>query len=81
MWKVHACWVLSAKLTEHKVSWLPCEVEALSIAASIKHFSAYIIQSIRQACVLTDSHPCVLACEKLCHGEFPEVPEFKPFLM
>ena len=34
----------SAKLRKHQVTWLPCEIEALSIAAAIKHFSPYIIQ-------------------------------------
>ena len=29
----------SAKLRGHQITWLPCEIEALSIAASIKHFS------------------------------------------
>ena len=29
----------SAKLRGHKVMWLPCEIEALSIAAATKHFS------------------------------------------
>ena len=27
----------SVKLWKHQVSWLPCEIEALSIAASVKH--------------------------------------------
>ena len=29
----------SAKLRGHQITWLPCEIAALSIAASIKHFS------------------------------------------
>ena len=45
----------SAKLRKHQVTWLPCEIEALSIAASIKHFSPYIIQSVQPTCLLTDS--------------------------
>ena len=56
----------SPKLRKHQVTWLPCEVEALSIAAAIKHFSPFIIQSKHRACVLTDSQPCVLALQKLC---------------
>ena len=51
----------SAKLRKHQVTWLPCEVEALSISAAVKHFSPYIIQSKHTACVLTDSKPCVQA--------------------
>ena len=37
---------------------------ALAIAASVKHFSPYIIQSHKPVCVLTDSKPCVEAAEK-----------------
>ena len=29
----------SGKLRQHQVTWLPCEVEALSIAAAVKYFS------------------------------------------
>ena len=49
----------SAKLRHNQSSWLPCEVEALSIAAAVKHFAPYITQSSQKACVLTDSKPCV----------------------
>ncbi|CAC5380848.1 unnamed protein product [Mytilus coruscus] len=59
----------SAKLRQTLRQWLPCEIEAISIAASIKHFSPYIIQSSSTACVLTDSKPYVQAFE-LCRGEF-----------
>ena len=51
----------SAKLRKHQVTWLPCEIEALSIAAAIKHFSPYIIQSTHNTCMFTDSQPCVQA--------------------
>ena len=70
----------SAKLRDRQVTWLPCEVEALSIAASIKHFSPYIIQSHHKACLLTDSKPCVQAFEKLCRGEFSASPRVTTFL-
>ena len=60
----------SAKLGKHQVSWLPCEVEALSIGAAIRHFAPYIIQSPHQTQVLTDSKSCVQAYEKLKRGEF-----------
>ena len=33
----------SSKLRKHQVTWLPCEVEALSIAAAVKDFSPFII--------------------------------------
>ena len=60
----------SAKLRTHQRSWLPCELEVLTITIVTNHFSPYIIQSHLQACVLTDSKPCVEAIEKLCRGEF-----------
>ena len=60
----------SAKLRKHQVTWLPCEIEALSIAATIKHFNQFIIQSSHNTCLLTDSKPCVQAVEILCRGEF-----------
>ncbi|XP_071110370.1 uncharacterized protein [Haliotis cracherodii] len=70
----------SAKLRRQQVAWLPCEVEALSIAIATKHFSPFIIQSKHKACVLTDSRPCVLAFEKLCRGEFSASPRVSTFL-
>ena len=35
----------SAKLRNRQMTWLPCEIEALSIASAIKYFAPYIIQS------------------------------------
>ena len=70
----------SAKLRKHQVTWLPCEIEALSIAASIKHFSPYIIQLVQPTCLLTDSKPCVQAVQKLCPGEFSASPRVTSFL-
>ena len=70
----------SAKLHGRQVSWLPCEVEALSIAAATKHFSPYIIQSHHPVCILTDSKPCVQSYEKLCRGEFSTSPRVFTFL-
>lgn len=70
----------SAKLRKHQVTWLPCEIEALSIAAAVKHFSPYIIQSEQRAYVLTDSKPCVQAIDKLARGEFSASPRVTSFL-
>lgn len=56
----------SSKLCKHQVTWLPCEVEALSISAAVKHFSPFIIQSKHRTCVFTDSQSCVQALHKLC---------------
>lgn len=77
---LHLAGFFSAKLRKHQVTWLPCEVEALSIAAAVKHFSPFIIQSTQQACLLTDSKPCVQAFEKLCRGEFSASPRVTSFL-
>lgn len=70
----------SAKLHKNQINWLPCEIEALSIATALKHFSPYLIQSSLQPCVLTDSKPCVQAFEKLCRGEFSASPRVTSFL-
>ncbi|XP_041374771.1 uncharacterized protein LOC121387650 [Gigantopelta aegis] len=70
----------SAKLRPRQVTWLPCEIEALSIAAATKHFSPYIIQSSLKPIILTDNKPCVLAFEKLCRGEFSASPRVSTFL-
>ena len=67
-------------MRKRQVSWLPCEIEALSIATAIKHFSPYIIQSNHYDCALTDSKACVQAFEKLCRGEFSASPRFSRFL-
>ena len=71
---------LSSKLGKHQVTWLPCEVEALSIAVAVKHFSPFTIQSKHRACVLTDSQPCVQALQKLWWGEFSASPRVTSFL-
>ena len=77
---IHLSGFFSAKLRKHQVNWLPCEVEALCIAAAIKHFSPFIIQSSQPTCVLTDSRPCVQAFDKLCRGEFSASPRVTSFL-
>ena len=78
--KLRVAGFFSAKLRGSQVRWLPCEVEALSIAVAVKHFSPYLIQSHHQACILTDSKPCVQADEKLCRGEFSASPRVSTFL-
>ena len=77
--KLQLAGFFSAKLRGRQVTWLPCEIEALSIAAA-KHFSPYIIQSKTPACILTDSKPCVQSFEKLCCGEFSSSPRVATFL-
>ena len=70
----------NAKRRGHQASWLPCEVEALSIGCSINHFQAYIIQSNHVTKVLTDSKPCVHAFQKLCRGQFSVSPRVTTYL-
>jgi len=69
-----------AKLKDRQVLRLPCKIEALAIACAVNHFSAYIIQSAKNTCILTDSKPCVQAYEKLCRGEFSASPRVSTFL-
>ena len=78
--KVHVSGFFNAKLWDSQTTWLPCEVEALSTAAATKHFSPYLIQSVKKACILTDSKPRVQAYEKLCRGEFSASPRVSIFL-
>lgn len=78
--KLHVSGFFSAKLRGSQTTWLPCEVEALSIAAATKHFSPYLIQSSKKACILSDSKPCVQAYEKLCRREFSASPRVSTFL-
>ena len=77
---LHLAGFYSGKLHKHQVTWLPCEVEALSIAAAVKYFSPFIIQSSHPTTVLTDSKPCVQAIDKLCRGEFLVSPRVTSFL-
>ena len=78
--KLHLAGYFSAKFKKHQASWLPCEIEALSIAAAVKHFAPYIIQSKSKSYVLTDSKPCVQAFDKLCRGQFSSSPRVTSFL-
>ena len=78
--KLHVSGFFSAKLCGSQLTWLPCEVEALSIAAATKHLSPFLIQSSKWACILTDSTPRVQAYEKLFRGEFSASPRVSTFL-
>ena len=51
----------SMQLRKHQVTLLPCEIEALAIAAAINHFAPHIIQSPHTTEVRTDSRPCLQA--------------------
>lgn len=55
----------SAKLKEHQIKWLPCEIEALGIVTAIKHFAPFFIQSKHKTHLLTESTLCVQATQTL----------------
>ena len=70
----------SAKLTQDQQRWLPCEVEALAIAASTQHWGPYIRESHHPVQILTDSKPCVQAFERLKQGKFSNSVRVSTFL-
>ena len=70
----------NVKLRGSERHWMPCELEALCIAAAVKHFSPYLVQSHHRPQVLTDSRPCVQAYEKLLRGEFSASARVSTFL-
>ena len=72
--------VFNAKKTTSQAGWLACELEALGIAASIRFFGPYLIQSQHPTEVLTDSKPCVQAYHKFMKGNFSTSPRVATFL-
>ena len=78
--KSHIAGYYSAKYKPHQRDWIPCEQEALAIGAAVSHFSQEIVNSKHQACVLTDSLPCVQAYQRLCKGRFSSSARVSTFL-
>jgi hypothetical protein len=78
--KLLLCGFFNAKLKKHQGTWLPCEIEALAIAAAVKHFAPVIIQAKSPCQILTDSRPCVQAYDKLRRGEFSASSRVTTFL-
>ena len=39
-------------------NWLPCKIEALTISASINHWSSYFLESSNTLQILSYSWPC-----------------------
>ena len=78
--KVRLAGYYSAALKKNQAKLLPCEMEALAIGCSIKHFSFYISQSQKRTIVLTDSKPCVLGYRKMLRGEFSSSPKVTTYL-
>ena len=70
----------SAKLKKHQISWLPCEIEALSISAAVNHFAPDLVNSEHQTLVLTDNLPSVQAYQKLKKGQFSTSARVSTFL-
>lgn len=69
--------LFSAKLRKCQVSWLPCEIEALSIGTAV-HYNPYLVRSFWPCCVLLDINSCVMA-DKLCREHFLSSPLDIPF--
>ena len=67
---IHLGGFFSAKLKAHHTKWYPREIEALSIATSVRHFGPYLCQSHHRTQLLTDNKPCVQAWSKMVRGEF-----------
>ena len=78
--KVLVAGYFNAKYRPHQRDWLPCELEALSIATAVSHFAPDIVNSEHQTCILTDSLPCVQAYSKLCQGKFSSSARVSTFL-
>ena len=70
----------SAALKKNQFKLVPCELEALAIACSLKHFSYLIIQSEKKTRLMTDSKPCCLAYKNLLKGKFSASPKVTTFL-
>lgn len=70
----------SAALKRNQSKLSTCELEALSIAANLKHFSYQIRQSTKTTRIMTDSRPCCLAYKKLQRGEYSSSPKMTTFL-
>ena len=77
---MHVGGFFSARLKQHQVNWLPCEIEALAISASINHWSPYILESTNTVQILSDSRPCVQAYDRLCRGQFSSSARVSTFL-
>ena len=68
--KPYVAGYFQAKHKKHQETWMPCELEALSICLAVTHFSPEIVNSEKQTLILTDSLPCVQSYNKLCKGQF-----------
>ena len=78
--KLHSAGFFSQQLKPTYAKWFTCEVEGLSIAAAVKNFEGFIIQSKHRTVILTDSKPCVDAYNLLLKGRFSSNARLSTFL-
>ena len=70
----------SQQLSPAHLKWFPCEIEGITIAAAVKYFDGFIIQSAHRTQVLTDCKSCVDAYNKLLRGQFSSNVRLSTFL-
>ena len=78
--KLHLAGFFSQQLNSTHMKWFSCEIEGITIAAAVKYFDGFIIQSKHRTNVLTDSKPCVEAYQKLLRGQFSSNVRLSTFL-
>ena len=71
----------SKQLSADKKRWLPCELEALAVGASLHYFLPFIKESNCSPIIYTDSTPVVMAYKKMQRGEFSASPRVSTFPM
>ena len=77
---LHSAGFFSQQLKQTYSKWFTCEIEGLSIAAAVKNFEGFIIQSKHRTVILTDSKPCVDAYNMLLKGRFSSNARLSTFL-
>jgi len=70
----------SQQLSPTHLKWFPCEIEGITIAAAVKSFDGFIVQSHHRTQVLTDCKSCVDAYNKLLRGQFSSNVRLSTFL-
>jgi hypothetical protein len=70
----------SQQLSPFHLKWFPCEIEGISIAAAVKFFDGFIVQSRHRTQVLTDGKPCADAYNKLLRGQLSSKVRLSMFL-
>ena len=70
----------SAKVSEGKSRWLPCDGEALGVKQVLEHFQHHIRESRHECVHYTDSMPVVQAYRRLVTGRFSNSSKITAFL-